>query len=90
MNQIVIGAQAASERPLFWNPCASGRDGLPEMRGGSSHSLPGRPIRVVIVLSSVFPKANWTKFKASLSVQCLESAARAAAGSVRSYGFETL
>jgi hypothetical protein len=33
-------------------------------------------IRVVIVLSVVFPKTNWTKFKPSASVKCLESAAR--------------
>jgi len=65
MNQIVIGSQAASERPFYWNPCASGHDGLPEIRGGSSHSLPCRPVRVAIVLSMVFPRANWTKFKAS-------------------------
>jgi len=35
MNQIVFGSQAASERPFFWNPCASGHDGLPEIRDGS-------------------------------------------------------
>jgi hypothetical protein len=58
MNQIVIGSKAASERPLFWNPCASGDDGLQENRGGSSHSLPGRPIRTVIALSILIHKAT--------------------------------
>jgi hypothetical protein len=81
MNQIVIGSKAASERPLFWNPRASCDAGLQEKIGGSSHSLPGRPIGVVIALSILIHKAIGQSSKPPL--KCVKSAARAAAGSMR-------